>query len=293
MLERRHSSIQRAINGGILLGATSVFLLAATEAIYVLCSSADAFTDPLQMAGFGGLLVLTLVGMGSVVGALQGIVVLAGSATAKGLAKRRVAEPRWLAGVFSVILAPAIAIVAATAFSGSDGSRSGSQHVFALVGGALGLAVAYGLLRLFVAARDLFRLRRWGPTQGRLFVFLAIAAAAGIYFSAHELDRDRSATVALAVLSLVFFQVAVTAVYAAWRPTARWMGRLLEPSAVLILAVALTAGGAWSLSRTIQSDNLWQIARERTVVQKQVLALLERVHIVPPASAAQKKSQDR
>jgi arylsulfatase A-like enzyme/HEAT repeat protein len=281
-LERRRM-LRRAFSGGVALGALSMIPLCVIELAYVLLVHRPLFDSYGEAIRFFLYLAVLLVCAGAVLGAVEGLVSLGVSALTKVLAKRRIKEPRWMAWLYSLLALPGIAVMSAMAFGGRRAQQIPGKHLIAFGVGLCALAATYGLLRLAIGVRDRFRIRRWGPRQAALLVPAVLLVAVGFYVADQRVLVRLYGFfhVGLAVATVAFCQLAAGAVYCAFRPTSRWMGRLAEPSMALLIFVGGIAGTVWSLYVIGRWETLRSAYYQHTVVQSKVLGLASRMRMVP------------
>jgi len=234
---------------------------------------------------FSLYLVMLLICGGAVLGALEGLLSLGVSTLTQTLAKRRVAEPRWMAWLYSLLALPVIAIMSAMTFGGRRAQQLPGKDLMALGLGLVALVATYLFLRLVIGARDRFRLRRWGPRQAALMApgLLLVAVALYIVDQTALVRLYAFFHVGLTLGTVAFCQLAAGAVYMAYRPRSRWMGRLAEPSIALLLFIAGIAGVAWSLNRINRWETLRSFYYQHTVVQSKLLALASKARVVKGA----------
>jgi arylsulfatase A-like enzyme len=272
-IERRRV-VRRAVSGGVLLAALSALPLGALELAYVFAARHPSFGSGGEAVRFSLLLVLLLVSAGAVIGALEGLVLLGVSQLTALVARRRVTEARWMAWFYSLLVLPGIAVVAAKAFAGRRAQLIPAHDLIAVGVGLVGLVGAYLTFRLVIAARDRFRVRRWGPRQAALIVPVLLLAVAGLYV----VDQRVLARlygffhVGVALLAIGVCQLSLGTIYAAYRPSVRWIGRLAEPYAALMIVLTAVAGAAFALSAIGRSESLRFLYFEHTAVQAKVLA---------------------
>ena len=281
-IERRRV-IRRAIAGGVLFAGLSAVPLCLIELLYVLLIRQPSYDSYGEAFSFGFHIHLLLISVALVVGLAEGLLLLAVSNLTQLLAKKRVHEPRWMAWIYSFLALPIIAVISAKVFAGRQAQLIPYKDVIAVLLGLTGLLATYGFLRLIINCRDLFRIRRWGPRQAALFIPLCLLLATGAY------TADQTVLVGLygffhvglALGAVIFCQLAMAAFHAAYRPTVKWFGRLLEPSISLLLLLGAVAGAAWSLSCVSTSEQLRFLYHENTVIQSKVLSLARGMGLLP------------
>ncbi len=279
----RRRVIRRAFAGGVLFAGLSAVPLCLIELLYVLLIRRPSFGSYGEALSFGFHLHLLLISVALVMGLFEGLLILGVSHLTQVFAKKRVHEPRWMAWIYSILALPVIAVISAKVFAGRQAQLIPGKDVIAVLLGLTGLLATYGFLRLIIGCRDRFRLRRWGPRQAALFTPLCLLVAVGFYAA------DRSVLVGLygyfhvglALGAMVFCQLAMAALHAAYRPTVKWFGKFLEPSLSLLLLLGAVAGAAWSLSCISTSEQLRFLYHEHTVVQSKVLSLARWMNLLP------------
>jgi len=283
-LERRRV-LRRAAAGGVALAALSMIPLCVMEIAYTLLVHKPIFGTYGEGLRFSLYLVLLLVCGGAVLGALEGLLTLGISTTTQLLAKKRVAEPRWMAWLYSLLALPLIAVFSAMVFGGRRAQQIPGKHYLALGLGLLALVGTYLFIRLIIGVRDRFRIRRWGPRQAALLAPAMLAMAAALYVLDQTVLVRLYAFfhVGLTLGTVGFCQLAAGVVYMAHRPRSRWMGRLAEPSVALLLFIAGVAGVTWSLNRINRWETLRSIYYQHTVVQSKLLILASKIKVVQGA----------
>jgi arylsulfatase A-like enzyme/HEAT repeat protein len=286
-LERRRV-LRRAAAGGVALGAASMVPLCVMEIAYVLLVHRPIFATYGEGVRFCLYLVMLLVCGGAVLGAIEGLVSLGISTLTKAVAKRRVAEPRWMAWFYSLMALPIIAVFSALTFSGRRAQQIPGKHLIAFALGLAALVCTYGFLRLVIGARDRFRIRRWERRQAKIVALCMLLFAFVLYVTDQTVLVRLYAFfhVGLMLGTVVFCQLAAGAVYMGHRPRSRWMGRLAEPSTALILFVAGVAGVVWSLNRVGKWETLRSFYYQHTVVQGKILLLASKLGLVQGAGRA-------
>jgi len=273
-IERRRM-IRRAFSGGVLFALVGLLPLWLMEALYVLLVRGHALESAAGTLEFLLHSLLVLVLIGAVLGAVEGPLILGVSLLTSVLARRRMAEAKWMSWICSFLSLPAIAMIAAKIFSGRRASQIPGKDFIALAIGVLGLAAAYGMFRLIIGCRDRFRIRRWGPRQAAL-LGSAMLLLAVIFYVADQMVLVRLYAwfhVGLAAGAVACCQLALGALYSAYRPRWRWMGRLAEPGIALLVLVAAIASGLWSLDRIGRSQSLRFLFHQHTAVQSKVLSM--------------------
>ncbi len=275
--------VRRSLSGGVVLAALGALPLWMMELLYVLLVRDPSFGSTAGGLAFAAYSLLVLVAAAALLGAAQGIVFLGISLLTKRLAKKRVHEPRWMAIICSFVALPAIAMVASRVFTGRQAQQIPGKDIMALALGLGGLAAAYGVFRLVIHLRDLFRIRRWGPREGHMLAPVVLAGAVAVY-AADQLILARLYLwfhVCLTMGAVALCQLVVGTIYVAHRPRQHWMGRLAEPGVALLVLVGAVAGGALGLSRLGASESLRFVAHEHTVAQARVLMLTGNVGVSP------------
>ncbi|MCC6749704.1 MAG: sulfatase-like hydrolase/transferase [Deltaproteobacteria bacterium] len=282
MLDRRKRTVRRAMIGGVTLAVAGVLPLWLMELVYVLLVRRPTFDSIGQGLLFGVLLLLIPAALAVFLGAIEGAVVLAVSRLTGSLAKRRVAEPHWMACLYTLLLAPPIALVAALTFAGRRARELPGRHLLAAGLGLVGIVACYGAMRLGIWVRDRFRVRRWGSRPAYLIAPLLLLLALGLYVADQLVLPGLYPFfhVSLAVTAVVLCQLAVAVAFAVARPNARWMGRVMDPGAALLLVVATIAGGAWGLKTVARWEQLRFLIHEHTAVQAKIVRLAARAGLV-------------
>ncbi len=277
--DRRQRKLRRAVAGGVILAAVSAIPLFLFELSYLLAVRHPGFDSGYDGFIYCQTLLAVPLALLTVLGVAQGLVMLGVSTLTGWLAARRVAEPRWMGLLYSLLFAPAIAVAAARMFAGRRALQIPGKDLLAIGIGLAGVVACYGLARLAIAVRDRFRLRRWGPAQARL-IAPALLLLAVVTYLADQRILPRLYPffhVGLTVATIIICQLAVATVYAAWRPRARWIGRMIDPGLSLLLLVAIVGWGAWGLRRVSRSEQFRFLAHQHTVVQSKMLDLTARV----------------
>lgn len=291
-IERRRF-VRRAISGGVLFSALAVLPLCVFEIFYVLMVRRPALSSVNEGLGFAGHLLLLQISFAALLGVGEGLVVLGVSQLTKLLARRRLSEPRWMAWLYSFLALPGIAVVAAKTFAGRRAQLIPGKDLIAIALGLVLLIACYLLVRLVIGARDRFRIRRWGPRQAAYLVVPLYLAALAVYVADQRILAGLYGFfhVGLAVLAFALCQLAAGAIYSAYRPTARWIGRLAEPGLALLIVLACVGAGAWSLSRVSKSQTLRFLYFQHTSVQSKVLTLAASLKLVKFESRASGHAQ--
>jgi arylsulfatase A-like enzyme len=294
-IERRRF-VRRAISGGVLFSALAVLPLCVFEVFYVLIVRRPALASVGEGLSFAGYLLLLLVSLAAAIGAAEGLIVLGVSQLTKLLAKRRLSEPRWMAWIYSLLALPGIAVVVAKTFAGRRAQQIAGKDLIAIGLGVAMLVACYLVLRGVIGVRDRFRIRRWGPRQAAWLLLPLYLVALALYVADQRVLAGLYGFfhVGLAFAAFACCQLAAGALYASYRPTARWIGRLAEPSLALLVLLASVAGGAWSLSRVSKSEALRFLYFQHTTLQSKALTLATSLRLVrfesrsgPRAPAAQ------
>ena len=179
--------VRRAFTGGVMLTTVSMVPLALMELVHALTFRGSSLDGVGQTLSFILHVSLLLLAAGAVLGLAEGMVTLGVSLLTKTLAKRRVAEPRWMAWLYSFLALPVMAMTSARAFSGRRASQIPGKDLIALGLGLAGLLAAYGTFRLIIAAREQFRMRRWGRRHALLLAPALLLAAALVYWADHAI----------------------------------------------------------------------------------------------------------
>lgn len=276
MLERRHSHLRRALAAGVVLGVIGMLPVLLIELGYVLLVRRPAFDDLGQLLGFVALVLAIPPGLAVVAGPLVALLLLAIGSLAQRLAPRRVLVPRMTARVVSLLAAPGIAIVVAQLFAGRRAQQLPGRHLVALALGLAGLAATYGAVRLVLAVRERLQLRRWRIGHALLLAagLLLIGGACYVADQRVLVGLYRFFHALLALGAVVCAQVAVGALYAAWRPTQRWLGRLLRPRVALAVAAVSVTVSCWGLIQLHRSAPLRFLLLRHATLQQQLLRLV-------------------
>jgi arylsulfatase A-like enzyme len=270
------------------LVALSALPLGMLELAYVFGVRHPSFGSTGEAVRFAALLLLLLVSVGAVLGAVEGLVALGVSQLTTLVAKRRVTESVWTAWFYSLLVLPGIAVIAAKAFAGRRAQLIPAHNLIAVGVGLVGLVGVYVTVRVVIAARDHFRLRRWGPRQAALIVPALVLVMVALYV-ADQIVLARLYGffhVGVALLVVAVCQLAVGTIYAAYRPSVRWIGRLAEPYIALLIVCTSVAGAAFSLSAIGRSESLRFLSFEHTAVEAKVLAAASRMGLMHGGSAA-------
>lgn len=276
-----------------MLGALTMVPLAVIEASYLFLVAQPEFDSPVQALLFASYLGLILMSLGAIVGALEGLVSLGISLLTSLLAGQRLAEPRWMALLYSTLALPGIALVSAQVFKGRRASLIPGKDLIALGLGLVLLGLFYLGLRLLIAGRDRFRQRRWGPhmslVQGPIFLFGAL-----LLYLADQRVLPRLYPwfhLTLAVGTVALAQLGLAALYLGFRPRRHGLGRLAEPGLATLLFVGSLAGGAFALDRIASSQTMRFMAYEHTVLLSKALALHRAMGLMPEQRTAEPPAQ--
>ncbi len=280
-----------------MLALIACLPLLAFELIYVF-----AVCRPQLEGGQAVALTATLAGLlfctAALIGALEGLVIVAVSSLAERLATQRLAQPRWIAALYTLLSAPLLSYGVAQAFAGRRAQQIWGRHVIALGVGLLALALTYLVVRLVVAARDRFRLRRWTGRQALPLLILALLGAGALYLVDQRVLRRLYGFfhLGLALGAALLAQLAVATIHAGWRPTSRLIGRILEPQVATLLLVAAVASGAFALDRASRSQALRFAIDEHSVLGGKLLRAASWMRLLRrrgPAKAAAAKGSVR
>ena len=247
-LERRRM-VRRAFTGGVMLATVSMIPLALMELVYALAIRGSSPDGAGQSLSFILHVTLLLLATGTVLGLAEGMVTLGVGLATKALAKRRVAEPRWMALLYSFLALPGIALLSARIFSGRRASQIPGKDFIALGLGIAGLLAAYGIFRLIIAGREQFRMRRWELKQAVALSSALLLAALLVFWVDHAV-LARLYTwfhLGLSVLMLGLLQLSVGTLYVGYRSRERWLSRFMEPGVSALIVVAAVAAGSFSL----------------------------------------------
>ena len=256
-----------------MLGVFGGLLLGILEAFNVLLASRPQFSGWGETLGFYLLLMLLPMAAGAIVGALEGWVTLGITSVSTRLAQQRMAEPKWIARIVTAFSLPVVALILAKAFEGRAARQLWGKDAIALGIGFALVGLVYVGIRLIVLARDRFRIRRWGNKQAFGLMALLVVAAAlaygadsrvlvGLYPFFH---------VILALAAAVCCQLIVMTVFAKWRRSMHWMGKILDPFVVSLIAIVLIAGAAWGIRSIDRSERLRFLVKRHTVVQSKLV----------------------
>ena len=293
--------VRRAFTGAVMLATVSMIPLALLELTYALARHGSALGGAGQRLSFILHLSLLLLAAGAVLGLAEGMVSLGVGLLTKTLAKRRVAEPRWMAWLYSFLALPAMAMALARAFSGRRASQIPAKDFIALGLGIAGLLAAYGTFRLIIAAREQFRMRRWGPRQALLLAPALLLAAVLVLWADHAILPGLYGWfhLSLALLAVALIQLSVGTLYVGYRPRKRWLSRVMEPGISALVVVAAVAAGSFSLVGINASQALRYLTFEHTLITARVLKGAAHVGLVGgrpktprPAPAAPAKPAD-
>ncbi len=280
--------VRRAFTGGVLLATSAMAPLALLELTFALLVRGSGFDSAGQGLKFALLLCMLLFSAGAMLGLVEGIVTLGVSLLTKTLAKRRIAEPRWMALIYSFLALPAIAMVAARIFSGRQASQIPGKDIIALGIGLAGLVGAYALFRLIIATREQFRMRRWERREAVILGTALFALAVAIYWVDHAVLPRLYGWfhAALVVLVVATMQLAVGTFYVGFRPRARWLSRVMEPGVSGLIMVAAIASGAWAISSFGASQPLRFVAHEHTAAATRILSGATYLGLTPKAGGS-------
>ncbi|MBK8480013.1 MAG: sulfatase-like hydrolase/transferase [Proteobacteria bacterium] len=275
MVERRHSHLRRALAAGAVLGVLGMLPLLATELAYVLVVRRPTFDDAWQLAAFVALLLTLPLGFAALTGPIAGMLLLAIGQLAERLAPRRVGVARVTARLVSVLALPGIAVIVAQLFAGRRAQQLPARQLVAAAIGLLGVGLTYGVVRAVLEARERLRLRRWREAHALLLASSLLLVGAGCYVADQRVlvGLYRFFHALLALAAVLCSQLAVTTLYAAWRPTHRRLGRLLKPRNALLLAAVLVTVSCWGLSRLQRSAPLRLLLLRHATLQQQLLRL--------------------
>lgn len=285
MLERRRSHLRRAFYSAIVLAPLGLLPLCVIEVVYAL-QVGPPFDDTVDAVRFTISLVAVPLAAAVLVGALLGPVVLGVSKLASAMAQQRLAEPRWLASIYSVLAAPAIALIVSQLFSGRRAQQFPARPLIVLVVSALAVLATYGAVRVIVGVRDRMRLRRWERPHG-VALFVAMVGVAAILYMIDQRVLPRlypAFHLVVALAAVLACQLAFGALYASWRPKVRWLRRLFDPAVAAMAGVAAVALGAWGLTQVDRSEDLRFRVYEHTVVQSKLFRLASAVGLCGTAN---------
>lgn|GEM_PF-6208099 len=276
MLERRKSRSRRALAGGSLLGVFGGLLLGLLECIYVALATSPEFASLGEALGFYSLLMLLPMAAGAIVGALEGWITLGITSVSTRLAQQRMAEPKWIARIVTLFSLPFVALVLAKAFEGRAIRQIWGKDAIALGIGVFFVGVVYVGIRLIVLARDRFRIRRWGNKQAvGLMLLLVVAAAVSVAVDGRILvGLYPFFHVLLALFAAVCCQLIVMTIFAKWRRSMNWMGKILDPFTASLISIILIAAAAWGIRTVDGSERMRYLAKRHTVVQAKLIHLV-------------------
>jgi hypothetical protein len=266
-----------SIGGGVVLGLI--------ETAYVFA----ARRPPIADGALGLLLCLVMLSVltsaGALIGLAEGLIFWLVSLLTKQVATQRLAEPRLMASIFTVLTVPLVAalnarILVELAPSDPPGGRYAAWGV-----GLLVVALVYLFVRAVILARDRFRMQRWGKLRATLVIGLLVVAAAATYAVEYALGLRTRSSALLLVLSLAAAgacQIAVVTYYAAWRRTSGWIGRILTMRIAVVSILITVTAGTWGLWVVGRSRPLHRLARDNTSAMARIIAVAERAGIVEP-----------
>ena len=265
--------VRRAFTGGVMLATVSMIPLALMELVYALAIRSASLDSAAQTARFIFSLSLLLLAAGVILGLVEGMVSLGVGLLTKALARRRVAEPRWMAWLYSFLALPAIAMISARIFSGRSASQIPGKDLIALGLGITGLLAAYGTFRLIIATREQFRMRRWGPRHAQALSAALLLAAGLVYWADHAILPRLYGWfhLSLSVLLVALLQLAVGALYVGYRPRVRKLSRVMEPGVSGLVVVAGIAAGSSALLSINTSQALRFLTYEHTLISARLL----------------------
>lgn len=273
-IERRRF-FRRAVSGGVVFAAVSMIPVVLIELLYVLLVRKPYFATPGEPWRFGLYLFLLLMGLAVVVGAMEGLLTLGITFLAHVLAKKRVAEAKWVSLLSSIICIPAIAVVSSKIFEGRRARLIPYKDLWAVLIGLVGILAMWGVFRLIVGVRDRFSIKRWGPKEAWLIFPLLIIGSVILYFVDQRILTRLYGFfhIGLAVFYIAGCQLAVGVLYAAYRPKWRTLGRFAEPSTALLVLLAGISAGAYALTKIEKSETLRYVYHEYTALQSKTLGL--------------------
>lgn len=293
-IERRRF-VRRAVSGGILFAALNILPLSIIELFYVLLIRQPSFDSTREVFRFILYLFLLPVCLAALLGVGEGLLILGVSLLTKVFAKRRVAEPKWMAWIYSILALPGIAIFAANIFAGRRARQIPGKDFIALALGLVGFVVIYGVFRLIIAVRDKFRVKLWGARQAALLIPLLLLLTIALYIADQRVLAHLYGFfhVALMLGAIGASQLAGGVFYATIRPYSKWIGRLAEPKLAFIVAVISVAGGAWSLNQISQSESLRFLYFEHTALQSKLLNLSASLGLIRHSARSSSLTQDQ
>ncbi|MCA9665383.1 MAG: sulfatase, partial [Myxococcales bacterium] len=283
MLDRRQKKIRRAMAGGALIAIAATLPLWLMDAVWVLGVAAPRFDSHMQGFVYALSLGGVLAGLAAIIGGLEGLLALGINALVARVAKQRTAEPRWMALIIAILGAPFCAVVAAQMFAGRRASQITGKHFIAIGVGLGGVAALYGVARVCVAARDRLRVQRWGKSAALALAALCLALAAALYWTDQRVLPRLYPFFhkALAVGVVICCQLAVYALYAGFRPSSPWIGRLAEPQLALIAVAACVGLCAVSIRQVGRSARLLALSHQHAALQSKALSLARGLRIAP------------
>ncbi|MFH1130758.1 MAG: sulfatase-like hydrolase/transferase [Pseudomonadota bacterium] len=261
--------------GGVLLSVLAAFLMVLIELGYVLLFRAPEFEYVSQGIWFVGVVCAVPLGVASVLGVVEGICVLGISTAGKRLAKQRLAEPKWMARIVTLITLPAVALVVAKAFAGRWVRQIPGKDFIALGVGFLGLALVYCSLRLVVFCRDRFRIRRWGFRHAIILISMLFFLTCLAYVVDQRVLVNLYPVfhIVLVLFAFVCCQLIVGITHLAWRRSLIWLGKVLDPKIMLMVALATIAFSSWGIIHAGQSEQMRYLISRHTCVQSKLLIL--------------------
>ncbi|MCK5798857.1 MAG: sulfatase, partial [Deltaproteobacteria bacterium] len=283
MLDRRHSPLRRALVSGVMTALLGAFPIFAFELAYVF----GVYHPDLSSGELGSLIGSLLglfVGIACVLGLFEGLLVSGVGLLVDRLATQRLVQPRWIATIYTALSVPFVGVFVARAFSGRRARLFPAHHLLAAAMGVVLLGGIYVAVRFIIGARDRFRLRRWGKVHAAVLALGALLSSFGLYWADQRVLRGLYGFfhVALAILGAIVVQLAIVTLYAAWRPTNRFIGKVLSPRVGLWIVIVGVTSGAFALTRIGRSETLRFIVHEQTVVGAKLVSLAAQLHLLPP-----------
>jgi hypothetical protein len=300
MLERRNR-LRRALSTGLLLGLGGGLILATIELLYVAAVFGDAFETLGEQARFSVFDALLVIAAGGAIGVVQGLLAAAIDTGAELLAHQPASpgpRDRWRALLTTVLCAPVAAILAALLLEGQHARRMHDRSLVGIVGGLVGLAGCYVVVRSALAIR---RRLKDPEGQGRARVGLGLsvmAAALVMSLAVFVLDARVLARLypafhdALSLGAFVAAEVAVGAGYLALSPPRRLAWRIWQPLSLVAIGLFVAIGGAGALEGFGRYQQARAVALAHAPAGGKALGLLARVGLAPTRLLAVRTTPD-
>ncbi len=280
MIERRHP-LRRAVCSVALLGLTAGVVLGLHDGLRV----AGGLAPGAAIRAVGDL-VLVAAGAGFVLGAAEGVLLWLVSALAERTA-RRPTEPGFAQAVWTgVVVAPGVALVAASVFSGRRARLIPERHVYATLMGLAGIAAVVAGATVVRGAH-----RRLAAGTAPLLAVGSVIMPLGAFAAALAVDAGVLVRaygwfhVVMAAITLVSLELAIGAAFLCARRAAR-LQALAQPRFAFAAGVLAVAGGAAGAAALRREPALLSTVFERTLHVRHVLGALPRLALPPAAEAA-------